>query len=95
MNAYAFVGESYATARHLDDAHRWYTMATVRLDRLDGDIGAERQVLAGRYRMRRRLTLPLDEYEVYLESYAQEQGIDIAALVDAMRSRTGISSFIR
>lgn len=67
-DVYLFVGEDYEVTDHLEDAHRWLTMAVLQFVRRvqDGDDGAARSaadLMGARRRVRQALALPADEYD--------------------------------
>jgi predicted Zn-dependent protease len=67
-DVYLFIGEDYELAGHLQEAHRWLTMGTLRsVNRVeDGDdraAGYAAGLMRARRRVRRALELPADEYD--------------------------------
>jgi predicted Zn-dependent protease len=72
-DVYVFIGENYELAGDLREAHRWMTMGLLRMaDQLErGDEGASvaaSTLAGGRYRVRRALDLPMDEYDEVVEA---------------------------
>lgn len=75
-----FLGESYEEAGQLDQAHRWYTMGLTAAERHGDPSGVVPTLLAGRFRVRRELELPVDEYD--LEADGGAEAAEAVALVE-------------
>lgn len=88
-----FLAQSYEENGQTASAHRWYTMGLTSAERHGDPTGAVPSLLAGRFRVRRELELPLDEYD---EEYADDvvddleaQGVDVAAEATALIQEDG------
>ena len=71
-DVYLFIGEDYELAGDLREAHRWMTMGLLRmLGRAEeGDdlaVSGAAGLVRARYRVRRALDLPIDEYDELVE----------------------------
>lgn len=62
-----FLGETYEERGHLTEAHRWFTMGLTAVERHGDPHDAGPVLLASRFRVRRALELPVDDYD---EEYA-------------------------
>ena len=72
-DVYLFVGESYELAGDLREAHRWMTMGLLRMlgraeQGEDLAVGGAADLVRTRYRVRRVLDLPMDEYDAMVEA---------------------------
>ena len=71
-DVYRLIAENYEPAGDLGEAHRWLTMGLLRMvaqveDEDDPAADDAAGLAAGRYRVRRALELPLDEYDEMVE----------------------------
>ncbi|SEE20098.1 hypothetical protein [Jiangella alba] len=89
----SFLGESYEEAGHLVEAHRWFTMGLAAAERGGDPAGAAPALLAGRFRVRRELDLPVDEddqeYADLVVEDLEVDGVDVAAEAAALMKEDG------
>ncbi|SDS11312.1 hypothetical protein [Jiangella sp. DSM 45060] len=89
----SFLGESYEEAGHLAEAHRWFTMGLAVAERSGDPAGAAPALLAGRFRVRRELDLPVDEddqeYADLVVEDLEADGVDVAAEAAALMKEDG------
>lgn len=85
-----FVGESYEQSGNLAQAHRWFTMGLTTAERHGDPDDVFRTLLAGRFRVRQQLELPLDEHDdLHTELVVEDleaDGVDVAAEAAAIRA---------
>jgi hypothetical protein len=72
-DVYLFIGENYELVDDLHEAHRWMTMGLLRFvsDVEQGDdlaAGDAALLVRARYRIRRSLELPTDDYDALAET---------------------------
>ena len=79
-----YIGESLEEKEWLREASRWFSLPLTDLEPDDDLTQEERWCLRGRWRVRRRLDLPIDRYDDVVE---REQDKEISAKRERLRAR--------